>query len=71
MYASQERFEDKIFDQSKGEGEDEDEDNPCESEPTLSLPSKLEEQSSTEESSVLLQNRQELSSSEEPEPTDT
>ena len=73
VYASQERFRDKILDQSKGEDgdEDEDEDNPCKSEPTLSLPSKLEEQSSTEESSVLLQNRQELSSCEEPEPTDT
>ena len=75
VYASQERFRDKILDQSKGEDgdedEDKDEDNPCKSEPTLSLPSKLEEQSSTEESSVLLLNRQELSSSEEPEPTDT
>ena len=52
MYVLQERFRDKICDQSKGE--DDDEDSPCKSEPTLSLPSKLEEQSSTEESSVLL-----------------
>ena len=52
-YASQVRFRDKVFDQSKGEDGDEDEDNPCQSEPTLSLSSKLEEQSSTEDSGVL------------------
>ena len=68
VYASQERFRDKILDQSKGEDGDEDEDNPCKSEPTLSLRSKLEEQSSTEESGVLLKKPRELSSSEESEP---
>lgn len=69
MYASQERFRDKIFYESKDE--DEDEDNPSKNQPTLSLPSKLEEQSLTEESGVQLKNRQELSSSEKPESADT